>query len=85
MKPTMRLKACRPASSFHRPGQPGVMRALGRRTLVISTISQRGAAHRPRAQVHQVVSRCTTPSTALNTCAMGETTMRFFSVRPRSV
>ena len=44
----------RAAPSFHRPGQPGVMRASGEGQVISATTSA-GAAHRPRAEVHQVV------------------------------
>jgi hypothetical protein len=67
--------------SFHRPGQPGVMRPSGV-GLVISTIT---SAAPPTARAPRCI-RCqspTTPSCALY-CAIGETTMRFFSVHSRT-
>ena len=80
-KSTMRLNASR-CAVFHSPGQPGVMRAsaVGQ---VISTIT---IAAPPMARA----PRCTRwkspamPSTH-EYCAIGETTMRFFNVTPRSV
>ena len=79
-KSTMRLQAAC-CASFHRPGQPGVMRPSGV-GLVISTNTMAGAAQRARAQVHQVeVLRHAVDRAVL---AIGETTMRFFSVQRRA-
>src|SRR6218665_2537590 len=77
----MRLKAavCAP---WYRPGQPGVMRPLAL-TQVISANTRPAPpiARAPRCTRGQSLTR---PSCALY-CAIGETTMRFLSVRPRTV
>ena len=76
------LPGVAPAPSFHRPGQPGVMRASARRAGHLGD-DQRRAAHRARAEVHEVV--VARHAVDAEYCAIGETTMRFFSVTPRTV
>ncbi len=68
-------------SSFHRPMSPGLMRPLAS-TPVASTNTRAAPpmAKRPRCTRCQSLA---TPSMALY-WHMGETTMRFLSVRPRT-
>src|SRR5690606_31766561 len=71
----------RACSSFHSPGHPGVMRASGEGQ-VISTITNPAP---PRARAPRC-TRWNSPGTPFSQeyIAIGETTMRFFSVVPRT-
>ena len=74
----MRCQRVASAASFHRPGQPGVMRASGDDAGHLGE-DQAGAADGARAEMHEVVV-VRHRRRAHEYCAIGETTMRFFSV-----
>ncbi len=79
-KSTMRRQASR-CSSFHKPGQPGVMRASGEvHVISATTMPAPPSARAPRW------ARWKSPGTPSSQeyMAMGETTTRFFSVTPRT-
>ena len=80
-KSTIRRQASR-CASFQRPVQPGEMRPSGETQVIsVNTSPAPPVARAPRCTRCQSFGR---PSTA-EYCAIGETTMRFSSVRPRSV
>jgi hypothetical protein len=64
------------------PGATGRDAAIGRRAGHLGDHHRR-AAHRARAQVHQVI--VTRHTVVAEYCAIGDTTTRFFSTAPRTL